>query len=112
MNHCSLRGPKEVYKGLGHLDTLSPRYEIAYLSKVISSPGDLPNPGIEPRSPTLQVDSLPAEPPGKPKSTGVDSLSLLQGIFPNPGIEPRSPTLQVDSLPDEPQEKPKWNGGP
>ena len=29
------------------------------------SPGDLPNPGIEPRSPTLQVDSLPAEPQGK-----------------------------------------------
>ena len=27
---------------------------------------DLPNPGIKPRSPTLQVDSLPAEPPGKP----------------------------------------------
>ena len=26
------------------------------------SPGDLPNPGIEPWSPTLQVDSLPAEP--------------------------------------------------
>ena len=31
-------------------------------------PGDLPNPGIEPRSPTLQVDSLPAELPGKPWS--------------------------------------------
>ena len=29
------------------------------------SPGDLPNPGIEPRSPALQVDSLPSEPPGK-----------------------------------------------
>ena len=29
-------------------------------------PGDLPNPGIEPRSPTLQVDSVPPEPPGKP----------------------------------------------
>ena len=29
-------------------------------------PGDLPNPGIEPRSPTLQADSLPSEPPGKP----------------------------------------------
>ena len=28
--------------------------------------GDLPNPGIEPWSPTLQADSLPAEPPGKP----------------------------------------------
>ena len=43
--------------------------------------GDLPNPDIEPRSPALQVDSLPAEPPGKPKNTGVGSLSLLQGIF-------------------------------
>ena len=42
------------------------------------SPGDLPNPGIKPRSPTLQVDSLPAEPQG---NTGVGSLSLLQGIF-------------------------------
>ena len=29
----------------------------------------------------MQVDSLPAEPPGKPKNTGVGSLSLLQGIF-------------------------------
>ena len=47
-----------------------------------SSPGDLPNRGIEPRSPTVQVDSLPAEPQGKPKNTGVDSLSLLQQIFP------------------------------
>ena len=45
------------------------------------SPGDLPNPGIEPGPPTLQVDSLPAEPQGKPKNTGVGSLSLLQGIF-------------------------------
>ena len=30
------------------------------------SPGDLPNPGIKPRSPSLQADSLPSEPPGKP----------------------------------------------
>ena len=30
--------------------------------------GDLPNPGIEPVPPTLQTDSLPAEPPGKPNS--------------------------------------------
>ena len=30
------------------------------------SPEDLPNPGIEPRSPALQVDSLPTEPQGKP----------------------------------------------
>ena len=45
------------------------------------SPGDLRNPGIEPRSPTLQVDSLPSEPSGKLRNTGVGSLSLLQGIF-------------------------------
>ena len=38
-------------------------------------------PGIEPRSPTLQENSLPTEPPGKPKNTGVGSLSLLQQIF-------------------------------
>ena len=31
-----------------------------------SSPGDLPNPGVEPRFPTLQADSVPAEPQGKP----------------------------------------------
>ena len=41
-------------------------------------PGDLPNPGIELRSPTLQVYSLPSEAPEKPKNTGVGSLSLLQ----------------------------------
>ena len=35
------------------------------------APGDLPSPEIKPRSPTLQVDSLPPEPPGKPKNTGV-----------------------------------------
>ena len=53
-----------------------------YLSGLPCPPsGDLPNPGIEHRSPTLQADSLPSEPPGKPKNTGVSSLSLLQGIF-------------------------------
>ena len=48
-----------------------------------SSPGDLPNPGIEPRSPALQADSLPAEPQEKPKTTEVGSPFLLQGIFLN-----------------------------
>ena len=32
------------------------------------SPGDLPDPGIEPKSPALQADSLPPEPPGKPST--------------------------------------------
>ena len=53
-------------------------------------PGDLPNPGIEPRSPTLQENSLLSEPPGKSKDTGVGNLSLCQGIFltqeSNPGF--------------------------
>ena len=39
----------------------------------IPSPGDVPNPGIEPRSPALQVNSLPSEPPGKPKNTVVST---------------------------------------
>ena len=39
------------------------------------------NPGLEPRFPALQVNSLPFETPGKPKNTGLGSLSLLQGIL-------------------------------
>ena len=38
------------------------------------SPGDLPIPGIEPRSSTLQTDSLPSEPPGKPIKSGGGGL--------------------------------------
>ena len=34
------------------------------------SPGDLPNPGIEPGSPILQADALLPEPPGKPCRCG------------------------------------------
>ena len=44
--------------------------------------GNLPNPGVEPRSPTLWADSLPGESQKKPKNTGVGSLFLLQRIFP------------------------------
>ena len=46
------------------------------------SQGNLPSTGIKPRSPALWADSLLSEPPGKPKNTGVGSLSLLQQIFP------------------------------
>ena len=46
------------------------------------SPGDLSSPEIKPRSPKQQMDSLPAEPQGKPKNTRVGSLFLLQWIFP------------------------------
>ena len=41
-----------------------------YWSRYFPSPGDLSNPGIKPRSPTLQADSLPAESPGKPGVIG------------------------------------------
>ncbi|XP_052505673.1 probable peptidyl-tRNA hydrolase isoform X4 [Budorcas taxicolor] len=41
--------------------------------------GDLPDPGMESRSPTLQANSLPSEPPEKPKNTGVAGLG-------NPGL--------------------------
>jgi len=51
-----------------------------------SSPVDLPNPRVEPRSPTLQAVSLPTELPGKPMKTGLELRSLA---------------LQADSLPAE-----------
>ena len=68
--------------------------------------GDCPNPGIKPRSSALQADSLRSEPARKPKSTGVGSLSLLQGIFPTLGIKSGSPALQAGSLPAELPGKP------
>ena len=39
-----------------------------------ASPGDLWNPGIKPRSPSLQADSLPSEPPGKPEKYYSDPI--------------------------------------
>ena len=41
------------------------------------SPGDLPNPGIEPRSPSLQADSLPAEPQGMPSIIAISFKLVL-----------------------------------
>ena len=84
----------------------------------IPSPGDLPDPGIEPESPALQADSLPAKPQEKLKNTGVQEYwSGLPcpppgalphpGAEPCPGIEPRSPALKVDSLPSKTPGKPQ-----
>ena len=56
----------------------SPEY---WSGQPFASPGDFPNPGIQLRSPALQADSLPVEPQGKSKNTGVGSLSLLQELF-------------------------------
>ena len=64
-----------------------------------SSLGDLPDPGIELGSLSLQVDSLPAESQRKPKTTEVGSLSLLQGIFPTQELNQDLLHWQPDSLP-------------
>ena len=43
-------------------------FQVRILERVaISSSGDLPDPGIEPRSPALETDALSSEPPGKPQ---------------------------------------------
>ena len=63
------------------------------------SPGDLTKPGIEPRSPALQADSLTSEPPGKPflillLHKGVDVISCKWG---RPSL-PISPSCQQNLL--------------
>ena len=56
---------------------------------------------------TLQVDSLPAEPQGKPKNPGVGSLFLTPADLPDPGIKLVFAALQADSLPTELLGKPQ-----
>ena len=54
------------------------------------SPGDLPNPGIEPRSPTVQADSFLFELPGKPLVPKEPTKSSSTGRISNkhlPGLE-------------------------
>ena len=50
------------------------------------SPGDLPDPGIEPRSPALQADALTSEPPEKPNT---EPLAKIH--------EPYSSTMEIKS---------------
>ena len=47
------------------------------------SAGHLPNPGMEPRSPTLQADSLSSEPPGKPKSERESHSIMSDSLWPH-----------------------------
>ena len=73
------------------------------LERVACPPvGDLPNPGIKPWSPTLQVDSLPFEPPGKPLFSS-PSLSQIRFLWPyvdccnySPSQLPASDILRSD----------------
>ena len=64
------------------------------------SPGDLPNPRNEPGSPALQADSLPSEPPGKPRiEDAAAAAKLLQSCLtlydPIDGSPPGSPVLGI-----------------
>ena len=86
MEHCSV-----LSHSVNLLDCNLPRSSVYGIFQVrilewsglpFPPPGDLPDPGIEPMSPALQVDSLPAEPQEKHKNTEVGSLSLCQCIFP------------------------------
>ena len=45
------------------------------------SPGDLPDPGIKPRSPALQADALTSEPPGKPPGNPPPELPCYSRTF-------------------------------
>ena len=97
------------------------------------SPEDLPDPGIEPRSPALQEYSLSAEPQFSlvqllsgvrlfatpwtvarqaPLSMGFPRQEYWSGLpfpspgdLPNPGIEPGSPALEANALTSEPPGK-------
>ena len=62
--------------------------------------GSVPKPEIEPRTPSLQEDSLPSEPPGKPEILEWVAYPFSRGSF-HPGIDTGSPALQVVSLPAE-----------
>ena len=74
----------------------------------IPPPGYLPNPGIEPRSPSLQVDSLPTTHPEYWSGQSTPS----PGDLLDPEVELGSPPLQTDSLPSELPAKPKINYPP
>ena len=56
------------------------------------SPGDLPDPGIEPRSPALQADALPSELPGKSTSQNGHHQKNLQTINAGEDMQKREPS--------------------
>ena len=63
-------------------------------------PGDLPNPGIEPRSPALQADSLPSEPLGMSGNVGLNwrcREAAASDPGPSPGLLPYPICLSLNS---------------
>ena len=89
-SQCS-QGERKVWKSLSRVRLFATAWTVQsrefsrleyWSGQPFPSSGDLPNSGIKPRYLALQEDSLPAQPQGKPRNTGVGSLSLLQWIFP------------------------------
>ena len=78
-------------KSLSHLKLFATPWTVAYQAPPsmgfsrqecwsglpFPSPGDLPDPGIKPRSPALQEDVLPSEPPEKPQDVPQDSWYII-----------------------------------
>ena len=76
---CNLKQIRHEVKSLSRVRLLATLWTVAYQAPLtigfsrqeywsgspFPSPGDLPNPGIEPGSPALQADALPSEPSGK-----------------------------------------------
>ena len=68
---------------VAHQDPLSVGFHRQACWSVVSfpSPGDLPDSRSEPRSPALQADSLPSEPPGKPSGKMRQDLKTTLGVL-------------------------------
>ena len=69
--HC-LSTDKLKVKSLSRVQLFATPWTVAYqappsMGLPFPSPGDLPDAGIEPRSPALQADTLTSEPPGRPQ---------------------------------------------
>ena len=84
---------KVKVKSLNHVRLFATPWTVAYQTPLsmdrqeywsglpFPSPGDLPNPGTEPRSPALEADTLPSEPPGKPLSQASnDGWSFIEDL--------------------------------
>ena len=71
LQHYGLQGPSVL--GILQRNTVS--------GLPFPSPGDLSNPGTEPRSPKLQADSLPSQLPGKPHITTSEHLFKVSSLF-------------------------------
>ena len=77
---CSLEEKNSKVKSLSRVRLFATSWAVAYQASLsmgfsrqeywsgvpFPSPGDLPDPGIESRSPALEADALTSEPPGKP----------------------------------------------